>query len=122
MSKLDEFRALGRPIYVSITGLKPRSFLKVFLFWRHAIPSKMQADRAPGVLYVGVRNINGIQHTLTAWESKEHMRAYVSSGAHLRALRLFRKMATGATFGYEATALPSWDEVHELWKTRGKVY
>jgi hypothetical protein len=108
--------------YVSITGLKPKSFWSTFLFWRHAIPSKMQADQAPGVLFVDVRKINKIQHTLTAWESREHMLAYVRSGAHLQAMKAFKKIATGKTFGFETDRLPHWDEVHDLWIKNGKEY
>lgn len=114
--------ALPEKFYVSITGLRPRSTLATFFFWLHAIPSKMQADKAPGILFSEVRKINGIQHTLTAWKSKEDMRAYISSGAHLKAMKAFRKIATGKTFGYDSSSLPSWDEVHKLWQDHGKEY
>lgn len=108
--------------YISITGLKPKDFWSIFSFWRHAIPSKIQADSAPGILYSDVKKINGIQHTLTAWESKEHMKAYIHKGAHLKAMKVFRKIAVGKTFGFESDRIPNWDEVHELWKLNGKEY
>ncbi len=108
--------------YVSITGLRPKNFWSTFMFWRHAIPSKMQADSAAGILFSEVRKINKIQHTLTAWESKQHMIAYIHSGAHLQAMKAFRKIAVGKTFGYESDRIPAWDEVHELWLQNGKEY
>lgn len=108
--------------YVSITGLQPKSFWHYFSFWRHAIPCKMQADHAPGILFSGVKRINGVQHTLTAWVSQSHMRAYIVSGAHLKAMKAFRKIATGKTFGFEADHLPSWPEVHQLWLEHGREY
>lgn len=108
--------------YVSITGLKPRNWLAVILFWRHAIPSKIQADQSAGILLSQVKRINGIQHTLTVWNSREDMKNYISQGAHLKAMKLFRKIATGKTFGYESTKIPTWEEVHQLWLDKGKEY
>ncbi len=113
---------LPETFYVSITGLKPKNFLATFFFWMHAIPSKMQADTAPGLLFSGVKKINGIQHTLTAWETKEHMKKYIYSGSHLKAIKAFKKIAEGKTFGYESSRLPTWDEVHDLWKKNGIEY
>lgn len=108
--------------YVSITGLKPKNFWATILFWRHAIPSKIQADSAPGILYSQVRKMNKIQHTLTAWESRDHMLAYLHSGAHLKAMKAFRKIAVGKTFGFESDRIPDWNEVHQLWLEKGKEY
>jgi heme-degrading monooxygenase HmoA len=70
------------------------------MFWRHAIPSKIQADSAKGILFSDVKKINKIQHTLTAWETKQDMIAYIHSGSHLQAMKAFRKIAVGKTFGY----------------------
>lgn len=115
-------KKLPPQFYISITGLKPKNLWTTFLFWRHAIPSKIQADSAPGVLFSEVKKINKIQHTLTAWESKQHMLDYIHSGAHLKALKAFRKIATGKTFGYDTDHIPTWDKVHELWLLKGKEY
>lgn len=109
-------------IYVSITGLKVKNFWKFFLFLRFAVPAKIQADKAEGSLYVGVKKINGIEHTLTVWTSKDSMKRYLSSGAHLRALKNFRRVASGKTFGYESSTVPEWSEVHDLWLEKGKEY
>lgn len=111
-----------RPIYVSITGLKVKNFWKFLFFMRHAVMSKIQADRAPGILFSDVRTINGIQHTVTAWETKQHMKDFIYTGNHLKAIKAFRKIATGKTFGYEATQIPSWEEVPVLWEKNGKSY
>lgn len=115
-------KTLPPSFYVSITGLKPKNFWMTFLFWRHAIPSKIQADSAPGILFSDVKKINKIQHTLTAWKSKEDMMAYIHTGAHLKALKSFKKIAVGKTFGFESNRIPAWDEVHELWLNNGKEY
>ena len=111
-----------REFYVSITGLRPNGFFGFLMFLRHAVPSKIQAERADGILYVGVQKINGVQHTLTAWESEAHMRKYIYSGAHKAAIKVFRRIASGKTFGYVSKTLPTFDQVHELWKSRGRDY
>jgi hypothetical protein len=69
-----------------------------------------------------VKKINGIHHTLSAWESKTMMQKYIYQGPHKLAIRVFRKIATGKTFGYVSSSLPNWEEVHHLWKTKGKDY
>jgi hypothetical protein len=112
----------GREFYVSITGLKPKGILGFIQFLRHAVPSKIQAESAPGILFVGVKKINGIQHTLTAWESEAHMKKYIYSGPHKLAIKVFRKIASGKTFGFVSKTLPSWDEVHKLWTEKGREY
>jgi hypothetical protein len=122
MGKLETWQNSGKPFYLSITGLRPKSFLKSLVFWWHAIPSRGQAMSAPGNLYVGTKMINGIQHTVTAWESKECMKRYIYSGAHLDAIKAFRSIATGKTFGTETNQLPSWEEVHKMWHDQGITY
>jgi hypothetical protein len=109
-------------VYVSVTGLRVKSFWRIpFFFWR-AIPAIWQARRAPGNISAQVRTIDGVQHTLSIWRSREDMRAYNTSGAHLQAMKDFRKIATGATCGYEADAPPSWDEAIAYWRSNAKPY
>jgi hypothetical protein len=113
---------LPSQFYVSITGLQPNGFLGHVLFWRYAIPSKIQADKASGILYSEVKKINGVQHTLTVWKNKEAMSAYIYSGSHLKAIKVFRRIATGKTFGYASSQIPTWPEVHQLWLEKGSTY
>ena len=119
---MDSKKTLPDQFYVSITGLKPKSFLAYFAFVRHAIPCSNQARQAEGILFFATKTINGIQHTLTVWESKERMKNYLYSGAHLAAIKVFKKIATGKTFGFESKQIPTWDEVHKLWIEKGIEY
>ena len=82
----------------------------------------MQVAKARGMLQSDVREINGIQHTITVWESKRHMKEFLYTGAHAAAIKSFREIATGKTFGYESKTVPSWDEVHQLWLVKGRDY
>jgi hypothetical protein len=119
MEKLEQWKKAGKSFYISITGLQPKSIWKYLHFFRHAIPSRAQAIKAEGNLFVGVKTINGIQHTLTVWETRDHMRNYIYNGAHRLAIKSFKKIGTGKTFGFEGSEIPTWQEVHEIWKKDG---
>lgn len=105
-------------VWVSITGLTVRSPRHVPVFWWHAIRSMMQARRAEGIVGVEARRVGGVQHTLSVWESEEAMRRFVTTGAHLAAMRAFHRVATGSTVGYAAEVAPRGDEVHAIWLER----
>jgi hypothetical protein len=109
-------------VHVSVTGLRVKSWWQMPVFFWHAIPSFRQAQRAPGVLFAEVCNRKGVQHTLTVWKDREAMRDFMTSGAHLKAMRAFRSFATGRIHGYEADAVPSWDEAIEQWRIHGREY
>ena len=106
--------------YVSVTGLRTTGFVSFMRFWRHAIPSKMQADQAKGLVLIELRQVNEVHHTLTVWESKEAMLAYRNRGAHLAAMKVFRKIAKGGVYGYEATSVPTFDEALALWNSHAR--
>lgn len=92
------------------------------LFFRHAIPSLIQARKAPGNLFADVRKVADVQHTLTVWEDRAAMRAYLMSGAHLQAIKAFRQIGSGRTCGYESDRQPGWDEALEYWHQYGREY
>ncbi len=107
--------------YISITGLKLKSFFHSPRFWWLAIRSMRQAMQAPGNISASNRTINGIHHTLTVWDNEAAMRAYLVQGAHLQAMKAFRSIATGKTIGFEAETPPDWSQVHQIWLEKGKV-
>lgn len=109
-------------MYISLTGLKPKTIWRTLQFWRHAIPSFQQVQTAQGNLHYAVKKYKGYQCTITAWESREKMLEFMRSGAHLKAMKAFHKMATGRTYGYEAEKIPSWEEAYRLLNEHGKVY
>lgn len=109
-------------MHVSVTGLKVKAFWQTPVFFWHAVPSLRQARRAPGALFVDVCKRDGYRHTLTVWEDRQAMRNFMTSGAHLKAMRVFRSFATGRIHGYEAEQIPSWDEAIEQWRAFGRDY
>lgn len=109
-------------MHISITGLKPKGFFAKLRFWRFAIPSFSQAKQAKGNLFCQVKQINGYQCTLTAWESRDVMLQFMRSGIHLEAMKSFHKIATGKTYGFESEVIPSWEEAFTLLQEKGKNY
>ena len=112
----------GQLVYVSITGLTIKRRWHLPRFYLHASRSFRQVRGARGLLRAEVRRINGVHHTLTVWESRAAMLDFIHSGAHRRAMGVFRSIATGKTFGFETDDPPGWDRVHSLWRDHGRVY
>ena len=119
-------------MYVSITGLKPKGILGFIKFWRLAIPSFRQAQTAKGNLYCSVKRMKGYQCTVTAWESRDVMLAFMKSGTHLKAMKSFHSIATGKTYGYYEQRMISLgfidteyakegDELTVLWGPSGQL-
>ena len=106
-------------VYVSITGLKLKAFFLAPIFWTHAMRSMAQAQSAEGCLQAGARTIEGVHHTRSVWLDKSYMQKYLTSGAHLQAMKRFPSFATGKTIGFETDEVPGWDEVHQIWCDRG---
>lgn len=107
---------------VSITGLRLKRPWHVFRFFRHAVRSRLQAEQAQGNLTARVRKVDGVYHTVTAWQSKKDMQRFARSGAHAKAIAVFPKIATGGTYIYETDRVPDWDEAAALWREHGVEY
>ena len=109
-------------MHSSITGLKPKGLWGFIRFWSLAIPSFGEAKSAKGNLHSAVKKINGYNCTLSAWESREMMLVFMKNGVHLKAMKAFRTIATGRTYGYESDTIQSWEEAYSLLESKGKNY
>jgi hypothetical protein len=65
---------------------------------------------------------SGYQHTLTVWDSRTSMLDFMRSGAHLSAMKLFRKIATGKSVVFDSDGLVSWKKALEIWDSRAKEH
>jgi len=108
-------------VYVSITGLQVRRVWHVPTFWTHAMRSMVQARGAQGNISADARTVNGVHHTLSVWADRAAMKAYLTVGAHLEAMRVFPDIATGKVVGYLTREVPNWSQVHSIWVERGRV-
>jgi hypothetical protein len=109
-------------MHISITCLKPKGLWGFIRFWSLAIPSFGEAKSAKGNLYSAVKKINGYNCTLSAWESREMMLAFMKNGVHLKAMKSFHSIATGRTYGYESDRIPDWEEAYAMLESNGKNY
>ena len=50
------------------------------------------------------------------------MLAYVSSPAHLRAMKSISKIGSGKVYGYETDAMPSWQDALVEWDKNGREH
>jgi quinol monooxygenase YgiN len=112
---------MQKEVYVSITGLQLRRVWHIPSFWLHAMKSMVQARKAPGNISADARTINGVHHTLSVWTDKDAMRAYLTTGPHLEAMRLFPSIATGKVFGYQTDRIPDWSEINAIWRDHGRT-
>jgi len=108
-------------VHVSVTGLRLKAAHHMPRFYWHAIRSFRQAQSADGVLLAETRTINGIHHTLTVWQDRDYMRAYLAAGAHKEAMKIFRRIATGSVWGYESDGIPDWESALDQWRRHGRT-
>ena len=80
----------------------------------------VDAQAAAGNIMASARTIGGVHHTLSAWESRAQMLAYLRSPRHARAMRRFSGIATGRVCGFEAEVVPSWDAALERYTREGR--
>lgn len=107
-------------VYVSITGLVLHSPLHWPRFALHAGASMVQARRAPGNRFAEARMIDNVHHTLSIWDSRDAMLAYLRSGAHAKALQAFAGIGHGKTYGFETDAPPGWSDVPRLYAAHAR--
>ena len=107
-------------VHVSVTGIRLHSIWRLPRFVRHTVPAMRQARSAPGNLFAQARRIDGVFHTLTVWTDQAAMRAFLTSGAHLQAMRAMAGIGTGSTLGYPAEAVPDWKDAYARWQSEGR--
>ncbi|AEA81392.1 hypothetical protein SAR11G3_00917 [Candidatus Pelagibacter sp. IMCC9063] len=50
------------------------------------------------------------------------MLGYLRSPAHAKAMKNFSKIGDGKTYGYEADAIPSWEDTLLEWDKNGRIH
>jgi len=102
-------------VYVSMTGFRPKGAAQLPRVWWHTLRALTQARRAPGNLRVAANRVGDYYHTLTVWQDEASMRVFLSAGAHRLAMKNFRAMGSGRTYGFVSEAAPEWDAAYDLW-------
>ena len=103
-------------IFVSLTRLRVRSFRFMPLFTLHMLRTVKQVKRAPGFQHgVLLADRSWTFWTLTAWDSQESMRGYMTTGSHKAAMPHLLHWCDEASVVHwiqEETSLPTWIEAH----------
>ncbi|NWF60629.1 MAG: DUF3291 domain-containing protein [Fischerella sp.] len=110
---------------ISVTRLRLRSVRYLPSFLWESLLSVLQAKRASGNLKTRlVRDANLAFWTLTAWESEAAMRAFMTAGAHRRAMPKLLEWCDEASFVHwhqETAELPDLREAHRKIVTEGRM-
>ena len=109
-------------MYVSVTGIKPKGITGWLYFLLYNIPASKASKGHDGLLASELSSRNGHLHTFTIWESRNHMIAYRSSPAHLKAIKSLSKIGSGKIHGYETDTMPSWEEAYSEWGEKAREY
>ena len=97
-------------MYASVTGLKTKGFMPLIRFWMLAVPAFRAAKKADGCIVCETKVLNGYHHTFTVWKDKTSMMNYRVSPVHLKAMKVFSKIAHGKVYGYETNSIPTWKD------------
>jgi heme-degrading monooxygenase HmoA len=112
-------------IHVSLTRLRLRSIRFLPVFAIYAVRTTRQVKRAPG--YCGGAVLPDEQHTywtMTAWDSRESMLAYMTSGAHRQVMPKLMHWCDEASVAHwdqEDSTLPAWEDADKRMRSSGRA-
>src|SRR5271168_3700252 len=112
-------------MFVSLTRLRIRSVRFMPRFALHTLRSVKQARKAAGFQRGALLlDRNWTFWTMTAWDSQESMRAFMSTGSHLRAMPHLLDWGDEASMAHwvqSETTLPSWTEADRKMRETGRA-
>jgi len=112
--------ALGK-YYVSVTGLLTKNVFVMPKFLYLSSRAYHSVLKAEGNVYSSMFTKDGVQHTITVWESKEAMRDFMVGEAHMNAMKSLKDVSKYAkVHGYFSDVLPTASEAIEEWKKGGR--
>jgi len=115
----------GDMVFVSLTRLRLRSVRFLPLFAWYALRSQRQVQRSRGFLGGALLpDREWTFWTMTAWESQEAMRAYMTSGDHKKAMPHLLDWCDEASVAHweqETAALPAWEEADRRMRETGRA-
>ena len=112
-------------VFVSLTRLRIRSIRFVPGFAVHTLRSLRQIKKSPG-FHDGalLADRSWTFWTMTAWDSQESMRAYMTSGAHKTAMPHLLHWCDEASVAHwtqPEITLPSWIEADRRMREQGRI-
>ena len=112
-------------VFVSLTRLRIRSVRFVPGFFLYALRSERQVRKAQGFINAALlADRSWTFWTMTAWDSQESMRAFMTSGAHKQAMPHLLHWCDEASVAHwtqpDAT-LPTWSEADTRMRESGRA-
>ena len=115
----------GGMVFVSLTRLRVRSIRFLPWFAWDAVRTRWQVQRAPGFKAGALLpDRRWTFWTMTAWDSPESMRRYMTTGAHKQAMPKLMEWCDEASVAHWEQAeerLPSWEEANRRMRESGRV-
>lgn len=110
--------------FVSLTRLRLRSIRFLAPFALHAIRSDRQVKRSPGFQSGALLPDRSFTFwTMTAWETGESMRRYITTGDHKRAMPHLMHWCDEASVAHweqSEPTLPTWQEADRRMRETGR--
>ena len=110
--------------FVSLTRLRLRSIRFLPIFAVHALRSNRQVKKAPGFQSGALLPDRGFTFwTMTAWDTPESMRRYITTGDHKRAMPHLMHWCDEASVAHWEQAeptLPTWEEADRRMRQTGR--
>ena len=116
--------ALGK-YYVSVTGLLTKGWFCIPKFLYRSSNAYNDALKAEGNVYSSMfTKKNGVQHTITVWESKEAMQMFMRGDAHSKAMGSLKEVSKYVkVHGYWTNEIPTVEQaIMEWFKYGRRVY
>jgi hypothetical protein len=111
--------------FVSRTRLRIRSIRYLPLFAIHTLRSLRQVKKAPGFQTGALLPDRGRTFwTMTAWDERDSMRRYMTTGAHKSAMPHLMHWCDEASVAHweqNGSALPSWEEADRRMRESGRA-
>jgi hypothetical protein len=112
-------------VFVSLTRLRIRSVRFLPLFFLHILPTLRQVKKAPGFLHGALLpDRDWTYWTMTAWDTQESMRQYMTTGSHKAAMPHLLHWCDEASVAHwqqPEPALPSWTDADRRMREEGRV-
>ena len=110
--------------FISLTRLRIRSVRFLPFFALHTLRANRQIKRAPGFLQGALLpDRRWAFWTITAWDSPESMRLYITNGSHKQAMPHLLHWCDEASIAHWTQpdpALPTWPEADRLMRETGR--
>jgi heme-degrading monooxygenase HmoA len=98
-------------MHVTVTYIRLRSPWQFFLLSYYAMKITLQLRTQPGFVKMKNTGFGRDHYTMSLWKTREDIKAFAKSGAHLVAMGKTHELSTDLkTLTYEADVLPAWPD------------